>query len=182
MASPINTWAEVKIPHEFRQGTAPTASQFNENFQALALALRNLETKADAKAASPNALDALPKGIILAWYTKSGRIPNGWAICDGSNGTPDLRGRFLRGVATFADVGVDTNAKETHSHSVSGSASGTTEPARDNPDPWRVHERAAPSATGLDHTHKFSGEVKATTSQVPHIPPNATVLYIMKVQ
>jgi hypothetical protein len=49
--------------------------------------------------------DSMPHGVILAWYSKEGAIPSGWAICDGTNGTPDLRGRFLRGVASMAEVG-----------------------------------------------------------------------------
>jgi microcystin-dependent protein len=35
----------------------------------------------------------VPKGGIIMW---SGSVPpQGWALCDGSNGTPDLRGRFI---------------------------------------------------------------------------------------
>ena len=38
---------------------------------------------------------SLPKGAIIMW---SGRdTPEGWALCDGSNDTPDLRGRFILG-------------------------------------------------------------------------------------
>ena len=41
----------------------------------------------------------LPVGTIVAWHrtVESGEPPEGWAVCDGANGTPDLRGRFLRG-------------------------------------------------------------------------------------
>jgi microcystin-dependent protein len=35
----------------------------------------------------------VPAGAILMWSGSS--IPSGWALCDGSNGTPDLRGRFI---------------------------------------------------------------------------------------
>lgn len=40
-------------------------------------------------------LAALPPGSIIVWTSKD--IPNGWAICDGTNGTPDLRDRFIVG-------------------------------------------------------------------------------------
>lgn len=39
----------------------------------------------------------LPVGTILPYKGKISDIPKNWAICDGSNGTPDLRGRFLEG-------------------------------------------------------------------------------------
>lgn len=42
-----------------------------------------------------NRLAALPKGSIIIWTSED--IPNGWAICDGTNGTPDLRDRFIVG-------------------------------------------------------------------------------------
>jgi microcystin-dependent protein len=37
----------------------------------------------------------VPKGVIVAW--NSSIAPYGWAICDGTNGTPDLRGKFILG-------------------------------------------------------------------------------------
>ena len=48
---------------------------------------------------------SFPTGMIMIWYPQDDAvtslnglqkdIPAGWAICDGSNGTPDLRGRFV---------------------------------------------------------------------------------------
>lgn len=48
-----------------------------------------------------HALDtaALPAGVILLWSGSVGSIPTGWALCDGTNGTPDLRDRFVIGAA-----------------------------------------------------------------------------------
>ena len=39
----------------------------------------------------------LPKGLISMWYGSLATIPSGWSLCDGSNGTPDLRERFVVG-------------------------------------------------------------------------------------
>lgn len=42
--------------------------------------------------------DTLPPGTILSWRwaeDDSNPIPNGWAVCDGTNGTPDLKDRFV---------------------------------------------------------------------------------------
>ncbi len=38
---------------------------------------------------------AAPAGAIMAFYAAG--CPDGWAPADGTNGTPDLRGRFIRG-------------------------------------------------------------------------------------
>ena len=37
------------------------------------------------------------KGMICAWSGAEDAIPTGWALCDGTRGTPDLRGKFLLG-------------------------------------------------------------------------------------
>ncbi len=39
----------------------------------------------------------IPKGTIVMFNKDSADIPIGWAMCDGKNGTPDLRGRFVLG-------------------------------------------------------------------------------------
>ena len=37
----------------------------------------------------------IPVGGIVAWWQED--IPDGWVLCDGNNGTPDLRGWFVVG-------------------------------------------------------------------------------------
>lgn len=51
-----------------------------------------------SKLSSGSDNSSVPKGIILPWYGSADNVPNGYAVCDGQNGTPDLRGRFLVGV------------------------------------------------------------------------------------
>lgn len=43
------------------------------------------------------------KGFILMWTGTT--APAGWALCDGSNGTPDLRNKFLVGASSTAPIG-----------------------------------------------------------------------------
>lgn len=61
-------------------------------------------------------LNILPKGSILIWNNLT--APSGWNICDGTNGTPDLRGRMLLGMGqgnglTARQLG-QTGGEETH--------------------------------------------------------------------
>lgn len=45
------------------------------------------------------------KGMILAWYGFINNLPSKWAICNGENGTPDLRNRFIMGVGDMSKFG-----------------------------------------------------------------------------
>jgi len=38
-----------------------------------------------------------PSGGIIMWYGTIATIPSGWYLCNGSNGTPDLRNKFIIG-------------------------------------------------------------------------------------
>jgi len=51
----------------------------------------------------PNAISGrgtVPIGAIVIWSGLIQSIPDGWALCDGSNNTPDLRDRFVMGTST----------------------------------------------------------------------------------
>jgi microcystin-dependent protein len=66
---------------------------------------------------------ALPSGIagiipvdgIILWSGAVGEIPANWHLCDGSAGTPDLRGRFVIGAGGSYDPD-DNVAAPTHNH------------------------------------------------------------------
>ena len=47
----------------------------------------------------------LPKGSIIIWT--GNKPPAGWALCDGQNNTPDLRGRFVLGMGKSTGSGSD---------------------------------------------------------------------------
>lgn len=43
---------------------------------------------------------SVPAGGIIMW--SGATVPDGWALCNGENGTPDLRGRFIYGAGESA--------------------------------------------------------------------------------
>lgn len=45
----------------------------------------------------------IPKGVIVMF--SGTKAPDGWAFCDGANGTPDLRGRFILGSENSSEIG-----------------------------------------------------------------------------
>ncbi len=47
----------------------------------------------------------VPVGGIIMWSGSITAVPKGWALCNGQNGTPDLRNRFIMG---WGDKGVGT--------------------------------------------------------------------------
>lgn len=55
----------------------------------------------------PYAMNGVPPGGIIMWSGKSGAVPDGWTLCDGSNGAPDLLGKFIIGANPAAPVVVD---------------------------------------------------------------------------
>lgn len=57
---------------------------------------------------------AAPVGTIILY---AGTIPPGWVLCDGANGTPDLRNRFVRGVISNNDL-LGTGGVASHAHTM----------------------------------------------------------------
>lgn len=52
------------------------------------------------EAVDPTAVGGVPAGVIVMWSGST--PPAGWALCDGTNGTPDLKNRFILGWGTRA--------------------------------------------------------------------------------
>ncbi len=86
------------------------------------------------------ALAGFPSGGIAMWSGTVASIPEGWALCDGSNGSPDLRDRFVVGALAGQEPG-DV-----------GGANTVTLALNQMP----VHKHGATAATDGAHTHSAS--------------------------
>ena len=69
---------------------------------------------------APASGTTFPAGGIIIWSGAIGAVPSGWYLCDGTNGTPDLRNRFIVGAGSTYSVGGNGGSADaitvTHTH------------------------------------------------------------------
>jgi len=95
----------------------------------------------------------MEKGIIVLWFGAIVDIPSGFALCNGANGTPDLRDRFVVGAGSTYAVDA-TGGSTAHYHEL---------------------ETAPPGVVG-------EGAVfQKRTDAAPHLPPYYALAYIQRV-
>ncbi len=58
-----------------------------------------------SKNSSSSQSSPIPRGVIMLWYGQINDVPDGWALCDGGNGTPNLKDRFVVGAGASYGVG-----------------------------------------------------------------------------
>lgn len=177
---------------QFSVGQKITASGFNNNFGFVESEIDRFES-----------IDPVPSGLICLWAEPS--IPAGWLLCDGENGTPDLRDRFIVGVSEeypLDSVGGSAESTLTegnlpsHSHS-SGSLlleesgahqhtlwqAGTNGIAEINTSGrlW-VNTQSVQTGSSGNHEHTISGSLDNSGGGSPHdnLPPYYALYYIMK--
>lgn len=72
---------------------------------------------------APASAPAVPSGCILLWSGSTGSIPAGWYLCNGTNGTPDLRDRFIVGAGNTYAVNATGGSADavvvSHTHTAS---------------------------------------------------------------
>jgi hypothetical protein len=139
------------------------------------------------QAGSPAAA-GLPSGVIVMWSGPLDAIPAGWALCDGSDGTPDLRNRFVLGVGAAEYLG-STGGAHSHQHR-----------AREHIhqiDPPSMRLRSAFGNSGYggggarSHAYMFpgsdfdirpfkSGPARAESEIASNLPPYLKLAFIMK--
>jgi microcystin-dependent protein len=135
----------------------------------------------------------IPAGSIIAW---SGTTPpGGWALCDGSAGRPDLRGRFILGFGqgsgltnrTINQLGGEENhllalyEMPSHTHKISSRADDSGY-CKTPPCGFQTSDRDTDNSwTNVDDTTWMSSIARAG-GNIPHnnMPPFYVLAYIIK--
>lgn len=165
------------------------------------------DPSASADVVTVSFLDQIvPIGGIILWSGSTGSIPSRWALCNGSNGTPNLTDRFVVGAGNSYSVGA-TGGSTTHSHSgpshnhswsdTSSSAGGHSHDVNLSGDTSNrgiagggaivspaSHDHGNTDSVG-GHTHSVSGTTSSSgtgsTGTTSSRPPYYALAYIMRV-
>ena len=146
---------------------------------------------------------AIPSGVIIMWSGTIASIPVGWQLCDGTNGTPDLRDKFIVGAnqdtggiaetivsGTLAQAGgsamhiheAGTLLGPAHTHgfstTTSGPSSGGGAHCGDDGYATRWHTH---TVTGTTDTGNSGGPVTGETASASSLPPYYALAFIIKV-
>ena len=97
---------------------------------------------------STTATNGVPVGAIVMWSGAISSIPTGWALCNGTNGTPNLQDRFIIGASTNYAVGTTGGSKDaivvSHTH---------TQVAHNHTDSGHTHSAYADTQGAHNHTY-----------------------------
>ena len=146
----------------------------------------------------PASAPTLPTGVIVLWSGAIGSIPSGYYLCDGTNGTPDLRDRFIIGAGNTYSVSQTGGTADaivvSHTHTASTTAydsghthtyvNGSTSAS------YRVDGASGPPGYfgDLGTTNSGNANISASTTIAStgssgtglNIPPYYALAYIMK--
>jgi microcystin-dependent protein len=134
-------------------------------------------------------------GLIAMFFGTSTNVPSGWALCDGTNGNPNLEDQFIIGAGDNYTIGnTGGNADSVfleHNHNVSvatgGSHSHTI--SASNVTGGSFGRLRNPNGIGATATTSLSGSHSHSTITVEsqgvdgtdkNLPPYNGVLYIIK--
>ena len=136
-------------------------------------------------------VDPFIAGMIMLWSGSIGSVPSGWALCNGSNGTPDLRDRFVIAAGSTYAVGATGGSADaivvSHTHTATVTDPGHTHGGASvaltsgasftAPGGGTFSPAALPSATtGISVTNASAG----TSGTGANLPPYYALAYIMK--
>ena len=116
----------------------------------------------------------IPTGVIVMWSGTLATIPSGWALCDGSNGTPNLTEKFIYGVSAGQNPG-PTGGSTSHFHTVNPPGTGTSPAGATGVESYSPNSSAAPAY----HSHSVDIDPFFSVSS-DHLPPYYKLAFIMK--
>jgi hypothetical protein len=100
---------------------------------------------------APVVSNTVPSGLIAIWSGSTGSIPSGWLLCNGSNGTPDLRNSFILGAGNTYAVGATGGSTDaivvSHTHTATSTSTVT--------DPGHFHSIGVESAAAGASSGKY---------------------------
>jgi hypothetical protein len=113
---------------------------------------------------------ALKVGMILLFDVAIARIPEKWALCDGSLGTPDLRNQFILGAGGAKNPG-DTGGAVNHTHDFTSN----------------LHSHALEEGDEIHDADGFSNAyplrtITGTTDNGNVLPPYHAIVFIKKIK
>jgi microcystin-dependent protein len=135
-------------------------------------------------------------GGIVIWSGSTLDIPNGWQICDGTNGTPNLRNRFIIGAGDLFNVNDNGGSKDSelvsHTHTVTTNSNSHTHtfPASNTSTSFSFESIAQGSGTATNavtssngaHTHTLENISTPGESGVnKNLPPYYALCYIQQI-
>ena len=138
--------------------------------------------------------NGLPSGSIVIWSGSAASIPSGFYLCNGSNGTPDLRNRFVVGAGSTYSVG-DTGGSAdaivvSHTHTASVTDPTHTHTVYANPggSSGAFGGGSSGGATNITSSAVSAGTPSGTVSVSTtgssgtnaNLPPYYALCYIMK--
>lgn len=123
----------VSVTYSFSPSTTIKSSEVNQNFTDLVNAIEK---------AMPS--NANGHGIII-WSGAVANVPSGWYLCDGSNGTPDLRNKFVLGAGGSYSVGATGGAAN---HTLTEAEIPVMTHAGHNADKWYGTHHCRDNGTG----------------------------------
>ena len=138
---------------------------------------------------------SIPQGVIVMWSGKTEDIPAYWVLCDGNNGTPDLRDRFILGAGhtylpgntggeTEITLTVDQMPSHTHDIQDPGHSHITSEMKNSSTDSddssLPVYKRTAPGKWTSQEKTGISILPKGGNQPHENRPPYYALCFIMK--
>mgnify|MGYP002507774350 FL=1 len=127
----------------------------------------------------------IPVGGIIMWSGSIASIPTGWALCNGSSGTPDLRDRFIVGAGnnySVAGVGGTTDSQlPAHTHNVTnGSANSFTAVTSVSDEPVNQGGGGSVNVADQESSTTFTIQSAGISSTNQNLPPYYALAFIMR--